>query len=110
MKRLGVRSLFDVLPLFFAGERDVCRLTAGAAVNSDNRPIVEVTLPFQELRRLDHGGGHRVTALWMGSEQLHPPVHDLKPEQRLTFYLRSGQVLAPIRPRHAQARRALSAR
>ena len=105
LARMKIRSPFDVLSFFVAGERDLRVYFKGAAVNTDNRNILEFALP-KGLYTADRiqNGRQRMKAILAGTKEIAPvPV----PGERAAseaFYYGLGKAQLRFKNRRERAR------
>ena len=88
LQGIGVNNPYDVFALFLAGDRDLRRFLGDAKVNTDERPILEFSLPKSLYGSLN--GAERVQELLDSAEEILPPVN-LSGVQPADFYLNVGK-------------------
>jgi spermidine synthase len=101
-----VSKVFDVVAMFLADDADLRRFSAGAPLNTDDRPILETNLPFRLRDPIDKSIGDRVLELLHSVEQIGPRIKDLKQNE---YDEALGMALSEVFPRRFQARKLLEA-
>ncbi|MBI5328552.1 MAG: fused MFS/spermidine synthase [Deltaproteobacteria bacterium] len=125
LARIDILNPFDILNLFLMGNNDMRNYIKQAAINTDNRPILEFTLPMLLYSNADNDANERVLDMLSNAHDFVPPV--IIPEIGAEdFYYRLGVTYASyvfradqaiqlfekalaINPRHKQARQYLDA-
>lgn len=85
---IGIQNPYDFFALFLTSDRDLRRFLGNAAVNTDERPILEFSLPKSLYRSVN--GAERVRELLDSAEDIVPPVK-LSGEDPASFYLNVGK-------------------
>ena len=85
---IGINDPYDVFALFLSGDKDLRRFLGNAKVNTDERPILEFSLPKSLYRSVN--GAERVQELLNSAEEILPPVN-LNGLEPADFYLNVGK-------------------
>ena len=85
---IGINDPYDVFALFLSGDKDLRRFLGDAKVNTDERPILEFSLPKSLYRSVN--GAERVQELLNSAEEILPPVN-LNGLEPADFYLNVGK-------------------
>lgn len=89
LARIGIKTPYDVFDLFLIGNEDIRAYALGAPLNTDERPILEFTLP--KLLYLDPALGVKtVEELLVSVKNIVPPV-DVPQEKQEAFFLDLGK-------------------
>ncbi len=74
LARLDISNPFDILSLFLMGDKDMREYIRGAGINTDNRPILEFTLPRLLYSEPGAGANDRVMDILSNTRDFIPPV------------------------------------
>lgn len=101
LERIDIRDRYDVLDLFLIGSEDLRRYLGDQPVNSDERPILEFSLP--KLLYMDPlVGVKNVEELLLAVEDVVPPV-EVDAGEREAFYMGLGRTYSRSNFRLKQA-------
>ncbi len=89
LNRIDVNNALQFLNLFLIGNKDLRAYIHGASINTDNKPILEFTLPMQMYSPPDVGQNERVMDMLKNAGDIIPPVTVSKNAMGV-FYLRLG--------------------
>ncbi|MBI5642663.1 MAG: fused MFS/spermidine synthase [Deltaproteobacteria bacterium] len=101
LARIDMKTQYDVLDLFLIGNEDLRRYLGDAAINTDERPVLEFSLP--KLLYMDPALGVKtVEELLTFTTDIIPPVN-LPEREREAFYLALGKTFYRSNYRLGQA-------
>jgi len=88
LTKIDMRSPYDIFSLYLAGGEDLRAFLSGADINTDERPILEFSLPKSLYGKIN--GPERVRDLLAATRAVSPPVElgGLDPSE---FYLELGK-------------------
>lgn len=88
LEAIEIGSPYDIFSLYLAGGQDLQSFLAGSGINTDERPILEFSLPKSLYGKVN--GSERVAELLTASREIAPPV-DLGGTDPSDFYLELGK-------------------
>lgn len=88
LARIDINNPYDIFTLFLSGDRDLRRYIGTARINSDERPILEFSLPKNLYKEVS--GADRVSEILAITEDIAPPVN-IQGDQLKDFYLNIGK-------------------
>jgi spermidine synthase len=88
LARIDIKDPYDIFTLFLSGDRDLRRYIGNARINSDERPILEFSLPKNLYK--DVSGADRVREIIAITEDITPPVN-INGDEVKDFYLNIGK-------------------
>ncbi|MCC6503613.1 MAG: fused MFS/spermidine synthase, partial [Deltaproteobacteria bacterium] len=88
LRKIEIDSPYDVFSLYLTGGEDLRGFLKGAAINTDERPILEFSLPKSLYGKVN--GAERVTELLAASTEIAPPA-TLDGMDESEFYLELGK-------------------
>ena len=103
LRKIEIDSPYDVFSLYLTGGEDLRGFLKGAAINTDERPILEFSLPKSLYGKVN--GAERVTELLAASTEIAPPA-TLDGMDESEFYLELGKNYNRYQFRVGQALRA----
>lgn len=86
--KIGLDSPYDIFSLYLAGGEDLRSFLSGAGVNTDERPILEFSLPKSLYGKIN--GPERLRELLASATAISPPV-ELDGVDPSSFYLELGK-------------------
>jgi len=103
LARIDINNPYDIFSLFLAGNRDLRKYIGDARINTDERPILEFSLPKNLYKEVS--GADRVREIIAITEDIAPPVN-IKGDKLKDFYLNIGKSYNRYSFRTAQASKA----
>jgi spermidine synthase len=88
LEAIEINSPYDIFSLYLAGGQDLREFLADAGINTDERPILEFSLPKSLYGKVN--GAERVSELLAASTEIAPPV-ELGGQDPSAFYLELGK-------------------
>ncbi|MCC6503605.1 MAG: fused MFS/spermidine synthase, partial [Deltaproteobacteria bacterium] len=88
LRKIEIASPYDVFSLYLTGGDDLRGFLKGAGINTDERPILEFSLPKSLYGKVN--GAERVTELLAASTEIAPPA-TLDGMDESEFYLELGK-------------------
>ena len=88
LEAIDITSPYDIFSLYLAGGQDLRDFLKGAGINTDERPILEFSLPKSLYGKIN--GAERVRELLAASDEIAPPIA-LGNADPSDFYLELGK-------------------
>ncbi|MFQ5559673.1 MAG: hypothetical protein ACE5FU_03685, partial [Nitrospinota bacterium] len=105
LKRIDVSTPYDFFEFFLIGNDDARGFLTGADINTDNRPILEFSLPKAQYTHT-YGSTERVEKILQKVTNIFPPVKmPSSKTEKEEFYLKTGTVYRKDSFREAQTRK-----
>ena len=103
LTRIDIKDPYDIFTLFLSGDTDLRRYIGQSRINTDERPILEFSLPKNLYKEVS--GADRVREILAITEEIVPPVN-IEGDQVKDFYLNIGKSYNRYSFRTAQASKA----
>ncbi|OHE54923.1 MAG: hypothetical protein A2Z47_09225 [Thermodesulfovibrio sp. RBG_19FT_COMBO_42_12] len=88
LARIDINNPYDIFSLFLAGNRDLRKYIGDARLNTDEKPILEFSLPKNLY--MEVSGADRVREIIAIAEDIAPPVN-IEGDEVKDFYLNIGK-------------------
>ncbi len=102
LARIEISDPFEILNLFLIGNSDIRSYIGSSKINTDDRPILEFTLPMLLYTDPGRGSNERVQDLLANARDCIPPII-IPHENKEDFYFRLGVTYAQYVFRNEQA-------
>lgn len=88
LARVDLKNPYDIFALFLAGDRDLRRYIGQTKINTDERPILEFSLP--KSLYMEVTGPERIREILAMTDDIAPPVN-IEEHEIKTYYLNIGK-------------------
>ena len=103
LTRIDIKDPYDIFTLFLSGDRDLRKYIGDARINTDERPVLEFSLPKNLY--MEASGADRIREIIAITEDIAPPVN-IEGDELKGFYLNIGKSYNRYSFRTGQAYRA----
>jgi len=103
LTRIDIKDPYDIFTLFLSGDRDLRKYIGDARINTDERPVLEFSLPKNLY--MEASGADRIREILAITEDIAPPVN-IEGDELKGFYLNIGKSYNSYSFRTGQAYRA----